>query len=338
MSTIQEVAVSFRRNIAWQAVQNFLSWIGFSAAGVFFWMHGWWPATVVCWAITAYFGHAVLLAFHEASHGHLHRVPRANEMAANMIGMVILVPVGAYRIVHGAHHAHLGSEGDLELWPYVDPSQPRWFRRLCVFLELTIGFFYTPCLFFRGVCASNVSQNHKRRVWRSYGVCALVWATVLSLVAYLNIWEYFLVGYLAPAILGGNVQSLRKLTEHLGLLGNTPETAARTIVPESLIGRYMCRTMLNVTHHAAHHRDAAARFDTLPEETARAVRDGDLYVFRSFTLAFLDMLPALANPRIGEQWLKPGTRMNLRSSDRGLLAGDLATSLPQRDIATLQHP
>lgn len=284
---------------------NFALFPVFAAIAVASFNHGLWPITVLCWIPLAYFGHAILLAFHEASHG---TVGRGNELRGTLIGLAVFVPLPVYRYVHGSHHAHLAGVKDLEMWPYVDPAKPRWLRRLAAVLELTLGYFYTPLTFLRGVVVNwkNLRPRLRRQIVAGYCLSAAIWGTVVSLVHFNGVWPQALMGYFIPAVLAGNVQSLRKFVEHMGLLGNTPETAARTIIDPSLAGKFLSTTMLNVTYHSAHHRNASLAYYQLPAAT-RQYLAGDtertLYVYPSYWAALRDMLPALADPKIGGQWL-----------------------------------
>jgi fatty acid desaturase len=251
----------------------------------------------------AYFGHAILLAFHESSHGNLGRL---NDLRGALVGYAILVPLRVYRFIHGAHHAYLASTRDLEMWPFTDPRVSRPARVAAAWAELLLGFFYTPAVFVRGVLvAPKLPRGLGRRIAIDYLITAAIWGTVLGLVHAYQGWVAFLACYFVPTFLAGSLQTLRKFTEHLGLLGNEPETAARTIVDPSLLGRALTMTMLNVTHHGAHHRHGALAYYDLPAATLddqRKVRPTPR-IYHSYWEAFREMLPALADPKIGGQWL-----------------------------------
>jgi fatty acid desaturase len=113
------------------------------------------------------------------------------------------------------------------------------------------------------------------------------------------------VGYLVPASLAATVQTLRKFIEHMGLLGNGVLASTRTIVDRRRLGQAVSRSLLHIDHHGTHHRYAKIPYYNLPATTplvyTPATPGG--VVFASYFEAMLDMLPALANPRIGRQWL-----------------------------------
>ena len=128
----------------WQS--NFYLAIYFTciAASLWCWTHGFWPVTVLLWGITAHLGHMNLIALHEASHYTLHPRRWLNELNALVVGSVALTPLAAYRHVHHQHHLHMGTERDTELWPFVNPTAPRWKRWLAAFGEL-FGAFQVFC-------------------------------------------------------------------------------------------------------------------------------------------------------------------------------------------------
>ena len=300
------------------AILNFLIYSFVAGLAVWAWPSYWW-VTVLSWPVLAYFGHTILLAFHEASHGHLGPPRWVNEMRGINIGIVALVPLSVYRVVHGSHHAHLGEVKDEEMWPYCDPKVPRWIRVIMVWAELAIGYIVTPLIFFRAIVVNwnSISAPMRKRIVREYALILLFWGIALTVMHLQGWWTSFLACYLIPAILTGQVQSVRKYTEHLGLLGNTAETAARTIVPHTVVENAMSTTMLHVNYHSAHHQQAGLPYYALPAATneAQIVQAGGR-VYPTFWSAFYEMLPSLFDPRIGSQWLEsPATAPTPRTPD-----------------------
>lgn len=308
VSQAQHLSAPAETKVVYRPAWNVLIYIFFFAFAIWSWRAGLWPVTVLCWLPLAYFSHAILMAFHEASHGNLRPRQWDNELRGTIIGWFSLVPLSAYRVVHMSHHAHLAEHTDAELWPYCDPGVPRWFRRLCVWLEMFCGLLVTPIFFARGVLtAHGVSTAQMRKVARDYVIMIAVWAGLLSLVTWAGVWSEFLMAFVIPAFLAGVLQSLRKFTEHLGLMGNEPETAARTIVDHSPVGHFLSATMLNVAYHTAHHRDASLLYHELPRATAEAVATDPSGnpIYTSYWQAFSDMLPCLRDPKVGRQWQTP---------------------------------
>lgn len=276
-------------------------------AAVTTWNAGWWPLTVVCWAFCAHVGHSKLIAFHEASHGTLNPRWRLNEFQGILLGTTILVPLSVYRLVHGRHHAYTSTEKDLEFWPFVNPETSRWKRIAAAVGELVFGFFYTPVVFLHGVLvAKRIPPAQVRRIVMEYALIVVMWATLIYVLQTRGWWQPFLIGYFVQALIAGNLQSIRKFTEHVGLTGNSILTNTRTVVDKRLLGEALSRSMLRIDYHGTHHRYAKVPYYHLPAATPY-VYDGRtecLPLFTSYGSAMLDMARSLGNPRVGGQWLE----------------------------------
>ena len=288
---------------------------GLLAVTLFAWANGYWLLVVISWLLQAHIGHTSLLAFHEASHYTLHPNRRVNELQGIILGAVILTPLSAYRWVHNQHHIHLGTPRDSELWPFVDPNAPRWRRVLTAAAELLLGFFYTPIIFLRGVLvAQRIPRATVRRLVWEYALCVALWAGVLSAAIYFGVTKEFVVGYLIPAMLAGNLQSLRKFTEHVGLLGHDVPSTTRTVIHTSLAGRLLSASMLHIDLHGPHHLHAKIPHFHLPEATSIAYEEElcdptAANVFPSYVAAFWAMVGTLRDPRVGAQWLASNERV-----------------------------
>jgi fatty acid desaturase len=277
------------------------------------WQAGFWPITVFCWIPLAYFSHSILTAFHEAAHGHLRVRKWDNELRGRLIGLFALVPLSAYRVVHMSHHAHLAEAEDAELWPYGDTTVPRWKRILIAWGEIIAGVIVTPLLFIRGVItAQGISDQLRHKVWQEYALMLATWTLILTSITLGGWWPEFTMVFVVPACLAGTIQTLRKFTEHMGLAGNSPESASRTIVDNSPLGHFLSATMLNVAYHTVHHRDASIPYYDLPRVTAESMaRDPENNpVYTSYWQAFAEMLPTLTNPTVGAQWVKGDSEMS----------------------------
>ena len=126
----------------------------------------------------------------------------------------------------------------------------------------------------------------------------------LVIVAWWNLWYYWAMMYLVPALLAGFMQSLRKYIEHMGLMGSTILESTRSVVSTSLLGRLLAFTMFNEPYHGVHHKYARLPQTALPEFTELLVTNTKEEVppFPSYYHAFCDMVRSLGNPRIGAQW------------------------------------
>jgi fatty acid desaturase len=269
--------------------------------------HNYWVAVPLVF-VTSHLMHGMLIGFHEATHGLLRRSRLLNEIDGLIIGTFSLMSFSLYRAAHQLHHAYLASERDEELWPFIHPTMPRWWRVAAAILELTMGIFFTPFLFVRTFLRDGSPIRNKklrRRVWSEYIATVVVWIVVLSLVGYFHLWTYFLWLHVAPAWLAANMQSVRKYVEHVGLTGGTVNSSTRSIVTEGWMAAFLNFTLLHEPYHGVHHwrsglphpqlpRHRAALEPTVPEERPP---------FRSFGAAVYDTLINLADPKVGAQWL-----------------------------------
>jgi fatty acid desaturase len=257
--------------------------------------------------IASHFIHGLLIGFHEATHGLLRRSRRFNEFDGILIGVLSLMSFSLYRAAHQKHHAHLATERDEELWPFVHPEKPRWLRILAAFLELTAGLLFTPFLFLRAFLRAGSpirSKKVRRRIWAELALIVAVWIGILAAVAHWHAWTYFVWMYLVPAGIAANLQSWRKYIEHVGLTGSTVNSATRNIVSESWLGRLVAFTLLHEPYHGVHHQHAGLPHAELPQFAAelQPASPDERSPFPSYRRAFVDLLRSLADPRVGGQW------------------------------------
>src|SRR5207244_3097344 len=108
--------------------------------------------------------------------------------------------------------------------PFVIAGTSRWSRRLAVLIELTLGILYTPGLFIRSFLRRKTRVTGRAlrvRVWCELTMVLVVWGVVVAAAAWSNALTFLLVLYGIPALIAGNMQSLRKYIEHMGLTGST---------------------------------------------------------------------------------------------------------------------
>jgi fatty acid desaturase len=257
--------------------------------------------------IASHLMHGLLIGFHEASHGLLRKSRCLNEVDGIIIGVFSLMSFSLYRAAHQLHHAHLATERDAELWPFVIPGTPRWARVLAAILELSLGLLYTPFLFIRTFLRGGSPIRNKklrRRIWTEFALTAGVWLCILAAVTWWGVWKYFLWMYLAPAYLAANMQSWRKYIEHVGLTGSTVNSSTRSIVPEGPLGQLVAFTLLHEPYHGVHHRHAGLPHAELPQHTSELEpkNPGEVSPFPSYRHALMDLFRSLADPRAGAQW------------------------------------
>jgi len=257
--------------------------------------------------IASHLMHGLLIGFHEASHGLLRRSRVLNEIDGLLIGVFSLTSFSLYRAAHQLHHAYLASEKDDELWPFVHPPVARWKRVLAAVLELTMGIFFTPYLFLRTFLREGSPIRNKKlrkRIWIELGLIAAVWAIILTFDALTGAWKYFLWMYFVPGWIAGNMQSLRKYVEHVGLTSMTINGSTRSIVAEGWFAQFICFTLLHEPYHGVHHWRSGLPRPELPMHTeALEPKDPeDRPPFRTYGAALWDLMVNLPNPKVGAQW------------------------------------
>lgn len=263
--------------------------------------------------IVSHLMHGAAVGFHEASHGLLRRNRRFNEFDGVLIGIFSFMSFSLYRAAHQAHHAHLATERDEELWPFVRPGTPRWGRILAAFLELTMGVFFTPFLFLRTFMRKGSpirSRKVRRRIWAELALMVVVWCAVIAGISHFEVWRYFVWMYAVPTFIAGNLQSWRKYIEHVGMMGNTVNSSTRSIVANDWLGRIVSFTLLHEPYHGVHHIHVGVPHAELPglASSLRPIEPEDLHPFPSYRAALIDLLRSLRNPRVGAQWRTDGGR------------------------------
>jgi len=257
--------------------------------------------------VVSHLMHGTLIGLHEAAHGLLRKNRRFNEFDGLVIGVLSLMSFSLYRVVHQTHHAYLATERDYEFWPLSHPTTPRWKRCLAAFLELNFGFLYGPFLFVRAFFLSPSPVRNKRvrrRVWAELALMVAVWTLILWATAVFGLWKYFFWLYLAPAFLAANLQSWRKYIEHVGMTGDTVNSATRSIVAKSWLGRLVAFTLLHEPFHGVHHQRAGLPHSVLPQhvEKLQPKKLGERAPYTSYRYALIELMRCLADPRVGPQW------------------------------------
>ena len=257
--------------------------------------------------IVSHLMHGAAVGFHEASHGLLRRNRWFNEFDGILIGVFSFMSFSLYRAAHQAHHAHLATERDEELWPFVQPGTARWARILAASLELTLGVFFTPFLFLRTFLRSGSpirSKKVRRRIWAELVLMVAVLCVVIAAVSHFALWRYFVWMYAVPTFIAGNLQSWRKYIEHVGMMGTTINSSTRSIVANDWVGRLVSFTLLHEPYHGVHHIHLGVPHAELPglASSLNPTEPEERHPFSNYRAALKDMLRSLRNPRVGAQW------------------------------------
>lgn len=251
--------------------------------------------------------HGQLIGFHEASHGLLRSNKTLNEIDGVLIGIFSFMSFTLYRAAHQTHHMHIGSERDEELWPFNNPRSPRCARIFAACIELTMGLFFTPFLFIRAFLRKGSpirAARVRRRIWIEFVLVAAVWTVVITLVAVFGRWKYLFWLYLLPAWLAGNMQSLRKYIEHVGLTGSTLNSATRNVRADTWMGKLISVSLLHEPFHGVHHIHAGLHHHELPAhaELLEPHHPDEHAPFANYWQALLHLARSLPDPRVGSQW------------------------------------
>ena len=135
-----------------------------------------WGLIAALVVIVAHLMHAHTLMIHEAVHFNIAPSLWFNEGKGILLGTASFVNLSLYRAMHYAHQSYQASERDEEFWPFVDPSQPRWKRRLCAIMELLFGTLWTPGVFVRAFIRRDSLIREpavRRRIWIEFAVMAV---------------------------------------------------------------------------------------------------------------------------------------------------------------------
>ncbi|MFQ5501137.1 MAG: fatty acid desaturase family protein [Phycisphaerae bacterium] len=263
--------------------------------------HWLWYAFVVAWL--AYFHHTWMTIFHEDAHFALYQGKSHNVRNGTIVGTLLMVPFTVYRQVHIRHHNRMNCPEDWELWPYCDPNKSLSFRRMFLFFDIFFGLWVGPVIYWRIFFAKNsplTDPKIRRRITLEFLLIFTFWAGLLAAVAFYNAWWMFVKVYLIPAYVAGVVQTIRKLTEHLGLPEGDAMAGARTVLTDGPIGRAFSYTSFHIASHGLHHQ-----YPQMPHENLEKAfkieeeTNQDAPVFPSHFRAMLDMTRHLAHPGIG---------------------------------------
>lgn len=264
-----------------------------------------WPLYLLIWPALGTLLFLFVIAFHDASHDRLHPVHWINEVFGHVVGTISLVPLDVYRHAHARHHAYLSTRQDPEMWPFNVPGTPRALRVLAAAGEIALGIVYSPFLFLRSVLQGDLAAGESRLIVRGYLLCAVVWGALFAITDHYSSWWLLAATLVIPMAISGVLQTLNKYTQHMGLHGHTVLGLTRTVVDEHEAAEIVSSTMFYNDYHGTHHRYAKIPYYNLPAATPYTLAGADEFcpVYPNLAYAFFAMLPHLADPKAGPQWL-----------------------------------
>ena len=188
-----------------------------------------------------------------------------------------------------------------ELWPFVNPEVPR--ASAAPRTRARRRPLYTPFLLCARFCAAPHSAVGAPP-HAELPLTIVVWSAILGVIAYFHWWIYLLIAYVCPAYLAGMMQSLRKYVEHMGLTGGKVLECTRTVIPRTLLGRFVVWTMFHEPYHGVHHKLPRLPHTALPQhrDLLEPPVGDEIPPFPNYRSALRDMLATLHDPRIGAQW------------------------------------
>jgi fatty acid desaturase len=270
-----------------------------------------WPAEPwivrAFWTLfTAYFLFCWTSCFHETAHQTLTRWRWLDIVIGRILGTVMFVPYTAYRESHIRHHAYVNRPNDWELWPYSDPRSSMTFRRMFVFVDILFGFLASPFIYSRIFFHPDSPLKDaatRRTIVKEYLAIVLFWGAIYAKLTLTGTWSNYVTVWLIPHFLAGILQTMRKLTEHLGMASYDPLLGTRTVVGTGWMTRFASFMNFDIFVHGPHHRHPRLAQNQLRlklEEYVDTNRSTRYPIFSSYLRATMDMLPHLVtNPGIG---------------------------------------
>ena len=265
------------------------------------------PLVRLTWTcFTAYFLFCWTSCFHETAHQTLTRWRWLDITIGRLLGTLMYVPYTVYRESHIRHHAYLNRPNDWELWPYSNPTYSRTFRRVFVVLDICFGFIAAPFIYGRIFFHPDSPLKNaglRRTIKYEYWGIILFWGYVFCKSTYTGGWLWYAHVWLVPHWIAGMFQTIRKLTEHLGMASYDPMLGTRTVVGRNWITRLGSFMNFDIFIHGPHHRHpklAQNRLKGKMEEYLADNPETKYPVYPSYLQATIAMMPYLVtNPGIG---------------------------------------
>lgn len=283
-----------------------ITWPFSAAIGYIAWLNGLWPITVISVFVSSLGIHSLIIMVHETAHYGVSRNRAVNDLVGIIAGTLTLSPMNVYRMLHRYHHGMLGSERDLEFWPYVNKGVPRRMRVFSAVVELTLASPYFICMFMRSILIGKMNSRVRRRCWRDFGLAVVFAFGLLAVVTANGWWAAYLIGLFIPLEIAGLMVTWRRMVEHLGLCDPDPDRMTRLVIPSNRFEQFICHLFFNEPYHAAHHKKSSIEWTKLPAVSEQMLEEKpelrDLY-YTSYLKAIPDMLQHVSNPRIGKHWL-----------------------------------
>ena len=185
---------------------------------------------------------AAVLLMHEAMHGVLFARPRLNRWVAVLCGLPVCMSFSAYRVLHLAHHRHLGDARDPDDYHnYTGSARVFWALQ---YVRLTVGcYLYLLLIPLRAWRLGDARD--RRRIVEEYGLIAIAFLLLFALTPGRAIlWAWFL-----PAALVALMTSVRGLTQHGLTVAEDPLLASRSLRSSRWVSALLLHENLHLEHH-----------------------------------------------------------------------------------------
>jgi hypothetical protein len=175
-----------------------------------------------------------------------------------------------------------------------------------VFFDILLGFVVSPFIYSRLFFHPDSPLKNtaiRRTIRLEYCGIILFWGLVAVKLTYTGTWPGFIKMWLIPHIIAGILQTMRKLTEHLGMASFDPLLGTRTVIGGNWLTRVGSFMNFDIFVHGPHHRHPRLAQNHLKEKMDGYLsenQDVDYPVYTSYLKATRAMLPYLfTNPGIG---------------------------------------
>ena len=311
----------------------------FPAGLVGLWMiaHPWpndhWAVVLGWMASTGYIFFCWTSCFHETVHQTLCGSRWLSIWLGRLLGCLIFIPYSVYRESHIRHHAYLNKPTDWELWPYSDPKASVWFRRVFVWFDLVFGsitatYTYGRIFFHRDTPI--VNPKLRRTIWLEYLGIVAFWSVILGTVQYCGSWSELWKVWLVPHLFAGTYQTVRKLTEHLGMSSYDPLLGTRTVMGQGFITQLCTYLNFDIFVHGPHHRHPRVSHDQLGQKMDEYISehpDSQFPLYPTYLGAAAAMLPWMfRNPGVGMNVGAPAPG-NEKDQDVGNFVADVSRDI-----------
>ena len=240
-----------------------------------------WPLWLVAIFVIGNRQHALGVLMHDATHFHVNRNRRWNDMLADLLaGYPVFMPTANYRVFHLMHHRRLDMADDPE-GRFFDtfpadahfPQHPLRFGFL-ILRDLS-GLWPKPLLFFAGLVWNLPGQQR----WHLLPIALLHGAAMVAAVATGTLHVYVFLWLVPLMTVFPATQRIRAMCEHHGIAEagshryqrNEPDVLRTSRSIDGLVGRTLFGPH-GINRHLEHHLYPSVPFYRLDDLSTELVR------------------------------------------------------------------